>query len=246
MLSVFTCFTTPHAYSEDLYSSSEYWGYYLDSCNKLDAAVAEVKKQISEGSDAFFSNGIKFNLERMSESLPRVDNSDRNSQQQAECQAKSTRARKVLSQAEAYQKQVYERQSKEARKQHEASPIYKKAQELGYNDFGWLSALKSYYNEVGGEQLKQWIIVVDSSCGSSYKAIQYVEPYVIYSPSRSRFNTCTGKEMAAVLPPEGAAANRGEYIDRDSYYVFAGIIKGTGADGFPVRMPLLKQYKKKH
>lgn len=233
-------------YAEDIYSSKEYWGFYLDSCEKLDEAMAKVRSQINEKSDVVFSNGIKFNLERMEGSLAKVAANDKDRERFEKCNEKVEKARALLSQAESYEKAVDKRQRKEARKEHEASPLYKKALELGYKDFGWLAALHSYYKEVGEEDLRKWIIVVDSDCGRHYQATQYVKPYVVYAARRSQYNTCSGRERVAVLPSDGASVNRGEYIDRDSYYVFAGILEGKGTDGFPIKLPLLKQHKKQH
>lgn len=231
-------------YAKDIYSSKEYWGFYLDSCEKLDEAMAKVRGQINEKSDVVFSNGIKFNLERMEGSLAKVAAKDKDQASFAKCREKTVKARELLSQAESYEKSVDEKQRKEARKEHEASPVYKKALELGYKDFGWLAALHSYYKEVGDDELRKWIIVVDSDCGRHYQATQYVKPYVVYTARRSQYNTCSGRERVAVLPPDGVSVNRGEYIDRDSYYVFAGLLEGKGTDGFPIKLPLLKQHKK--
>lgn len=130
--------------------------------------------------------------------------------------------------------------------EHESSPLYKKAIELGYKDYGWLSSLHAYYVEVGDKALRSWIILVDNDCGRYYKATQYVKPYVIYRARRSEYSLCTGREMVAVLPPDGVTVNRNEYIDQDSYYVFSGVMDATGKDGFPMKVPLLKQHKKHH
>lgn len=140
-----------------------------------------------------------------------------------------------------------ENENKEARRQHEASPLYKKALELGYRDYGWLVMLYSYYKDVGDAELRKWIILVDSDCGRHYQATQYVKPYVVYAPRYNKYtcnNSIDEREIVAVLPPDGVTVNRGEYIDRNSYYVFSGLLEGKGTDGFPIKLPLLKQHKK--
>lgn len=234
----------PSASADSLYSSVENWRFYLDSCRQLDEAMGTVRKQIDNKANVVFSNGIQGNIESMDDAIKYVKDKDKISRKYIECQQKSKRAQGLFAEAEAYDKLLQEQQSQEARRSHEDSPIFKKALELGFDDYGWLAALESDFREVGQERLKKWMILVDSDCGRHYEATQYVKPYVIYKAYRSYYNLCSSRETPiAVLPSEGVTVNRGDYIDKNSYYVFAGVLEGKGTDGFPIEIPLLKQVK---
>lgn len=125
--------------------------------------------------------------------------------------------------------------------EHDSSPRYKKAKSLGFNGYSWLSALDSDYKEMGGKKLQNVMILVDRDCGAHFYAIQRIDQYVLFVPGDLRNSACSGRERVAVLPAQGVTFNRGDSIDQNSYYVFAGILKGESADGFPTQVFVVKQ-----
>lgn len=234
------------AVAEGMYSSKENWGFYIDSCNRLDEAMNTVQNQINSKSDVLFSNGIKFNLERMEDSINNVLQTDINQSVYQRCIEKSEKGKKLLLASDSYERTIEIEQDNINRKEHENSEIYKKALALGFTDYGWISNIQSYYREIGDAKLRKWLLVVDSDCGEFFQATQYVKPYIIYSVKASRNTACSGKEIVAVLPYNGVLVERGEYIDQDSYYVYRGVLKGKVDDGFPIKLLSVKQFKEKH
>lgn len=223
------------------YSSKEYWGFYTDSCRQLSGATSKVEKQIADKSDVLFTTQIGFNLERMKESLSKVSASDREPGVLAECEAAANQSRSVLAKATEYEKGLSQKQALSARSEHESSPLYKKAKSLGFSDYEWLTALDSTYRKVGGKKLQSMMIVVDPDCGAHFKAIQKMDPYVLFVPSDISNSACSGRERVAVLPAAGFSFGRGQYIDQGSYYVFQGVLEGKSMDGFPSKVLVIKQ-----
>jgi hypothetical protein len=134
----------------------------------------------------------------------------------------------------------------EAEPGHKSSFLYKKAKELGFDDYGWLGAMSMYYKEGGERKLKKMLLLVDEDCGRYFRAVQRVGEYVIYRPNMSVNNTCGGREMVAVIPASGVRVSRLKYIEEDCcYYVFQELSDAKMDDGFTTRLPVLKQVRKR-
>lgn len=52
-----------------------------------------------------------------------------------------------------------------------------------------------------------------------------------------------GRDRVVILPVDGDVVSRGQFIDKQSYYVFEGLLNAESSDGFPIKLPLLRQVK---
>ena len=129
--------------------------------------------------------------------------------------------------------------------EHKSSFLYKKAKELGFDDYGWIAAMADYYKTGGERKLKKMLLLVDSDCGRYYRAVQRVGDFVIYRPNMNTTNSCGGREVVAVIPAKDIAVSKGKYIDDSCYYVFQEISNANMSDGFTSKIPVVKQVRKK-
>ncbi len=124
---------------------------------------------------------------------------------------------------------------------HDASRLYKEAKAQGFSDYSWLAELDYDYKRMGMKKLQSIKILVDMDCGAHYYAIQRFGRYVLFVPGDLRDSACSGRERVAVIPAQGFTFHRGQSIDRNSYYVFVGILKGESEDGFPTQVSVVRQ-----
>ncbi len=242
--SVFLCLPSALiAHGNDPYSSAQYWGFYLDSCHNVDKDAVIVQQQLDEKSPEISYGDIKFDINRMSTSIPKLSKKSIKKTEFHTCQIKLKHAKNLIAEAKIHEKELEKARQKVARQRHMNSPLYKKALELGFQDYGWLGALSDDYKQFGEKRLEHWIIYIDYDCGKYFRAIQYLKPYVIYAAVNGGYHTCSYRGPIAVLPISGTKIDRGKLIDRNSYYIYEGVIKTEDSDGFPIKVPVLKQEK---
>jgi len=229
------------AHADVPYTSQQHWDIYQRSCRELTSSVVTVRKQINSNSEVLFSASIRRELERMETSLAKVVSTDREAGTVTNCEVVAADARDVLKSADQYQQSLSAKQAAVARAKRESSAVYKKAISLGFADYEWLGGLDYVYRKRGAASLHNVMIVPDPNCGTHFKAIQQVGPYVLFAAPAAPNNSCNGKEKVAVLPAEGRTFARHERIDRSSYYIFQGVSQGRALDGFPMGVLLLKQ-----
>lgn len=130
-----------------------------------------------------------------------------------------------------------------AQAEHEKSPEYKRALDLGFSDVGGIGKLNELAEESetdGEAYLKTLMITVDWGCGRHFRAVRYVKPYVIYTAHPDEGSCAVYKEVAVL---GGEMVERGETIDQEAIFQYVGWKKLEGPGGFPIDIRVVKVRK---
>jgi hypothetical protein len=217
------------------------WEIFTLHCETMQNRLAH---EIGNDEDLRLSyHNLKLNYETVDEVRTKVPEAQRSRQDYRDCVAKLPAVKKLLAKAEELQRKKAEAEEAEARAANEADPYFKKAKDLGFDDYAGLVGIYASIRNgnVKRERLANYLIVADDHCGRRFKATGQAGEYYILSVDDTDY--CGfGLVQVALKRSAGVSYREGEWI-KDAYFRIVGTEEFQKSSGFPITLVVLEPVK---